>query len=71
MVIPDEASASYTSFIGYVDTRLDLDKNIKHGDHNYYAALSMMASKLSYESKIFIQTTVTNHWKVQLITIIN
>lgn len=67
VIIPDEASASYASFVGHADTRLDLDKSIKQRDHRYYSALSIMAAKLSYESKIFIETTVKNHWKMDFL----
>lgn len=50
--------------IGLLDTRIDLDKNIKPGDHKYHAALSIMAAKYAYENEESIKYTVRNHWKV-------
>ncbi|XP_042486163.1 triacylglycerol lipase OBL1-like [Macadamia integrifolia] len=67
----DKSSASFASCIGALDTRLDLDKSIKQGDSRYYWELSMMASKLSYENKAFIQNVVTNHWKMKFIGFYN
>ncbi|XP_030475296.2 triacylglycerol lipase OBL1-like [Syzygium oleosum] len=63
VVMPDKASGSFVSFIGNLDKRVELDKSISPGDSEYYAALSMMASKASYENKAYIQTTVTHHWQ--------
>ncbi|KAJ4963615.1 hypothetical protein NE237_023554 [Protea cynaroides] len=64
---PNQSSATFTSYVGNLDTRLDLDKSIKPGDSKYYMTLSMMASKLSYENKAFVQNVVTNHWKMEFI----
>ena len=64
-MVPDKTSATFLSFTGNMDKRVELDKNIKVGDSRYYAALSMMASKASYENKAYIEATVTDHWKVQ------
>ncbi|TXG59426.1 hypothetical protein EZV62_013999 [Acer yangbiense] len=47
--------------------RLDLDKNIKHGDCKYYAMLCAMASKLSYENKAVVEKTVQECWKMELL----
>ena len=52
------------SFLGHLDRRIELNKDIKHGDGRYYPALSMMASKLAYENQPLIQTVVNRHWKV-------
>lgn len=51
--------------VGNTDTRLELDENIKPADQKYKASLSMMASKLSYENEAFIETKVTQLWKVR------
>lgn len=69
VVIPDKTSASFLSFIGNLDKRVELDQSIKHGDENYYAFLSVMASKASYENKAYLDTTVKDHWKVKIIFI--
>ncbi|CAN6541859.1 unnamed protein product [Malus baccata var. baccata] len=63
-IIPKKDSRTFVSFIGNLDKRVELDKSIKHGDDGRYnAALSMMASKISYENKFYIETTVQDHWK--------
>ncbi|XP_015890128.2 triacylglycerol lipase OBL1-like [Ziziphus jujuba] len=62
---PDETSPKFLSFIGNFDKRVELDSTIKYGDPKYFAALSMMASKASYENKAYIQTVVTDHWKME------
>lgn len=63
LVLPDPKSANYVSSIGHLDTRLNLDA-IKRKDIRYYVALSMMASKASYENEAFLKTTVEEQWKV-------
>ncbi|XP_058186666.1 triacylglycerol lipase OBL1-like isoform X2 [Rhododendron vialii] len=65
--MPDKNSETFLSFIGNLDKRVELDKNIKHGDIRYYGALSMMASKASYENKAYIETTVNDHWKMEFL----
>ncbi|GFS34231.1 alpha/beta-Hydrolases superfamily protein [Actinidia rufa] len=67
VVIPDKNSATYLSFIGSLDIRVELDKNIKHGDSRYYAALSMMAAKASYENRAYLETTVRDQWKMEFL----
>lgn len=69
VVIPDRTSENFFSFIGSIDKRPKLDTNIKRGDVRYNAALSMMASKLSYENEAHIQDTVSKKWEVGLIFI--
>uniref|UniRef100_A0A5B7A8H4 Fungal lipase-type domain-containing protein n=1 Tax=Davidia involucrata TaxID=16924 RepID=A0A5B7A8H4_DAVIN len=64
---PDEASATFLSFIGNLDKRVELDKSITHGDSRYYGALSVMASKVSYENRAYIETTINDHWKMEFL----
>ncbi|KAH0971440.1 hypothetical protein GBA52_023596 [Prunus armeniaca] len=66
-VKPDKTSATFLSFIGLIDKRVELDGSIKHGDANYHAALSAMASKASYENSARIETIVKNHWKMKFL----
>lgn len=54
------------SIIGHMDKRVELDKSIKGEDPKYNVALSMMASKVSYENEAFIRDTVENRWKVKI-----
>ncbi|XP_052204155.1 triacylglycerol lipase OBL1-like [Diospyros lotus] len=58
---------SFLSVVGHADPRKQLDKDIKPGDIRYHAALSMMASKASYENKAYIQTTVKDQWKMEFL----
>ncbi|POO02811.1 Fungal lipase-like domain containing protein [Trema orientale] len=67
VVIPDKTSPSFYSFIGNLDKRPKLDTNIKHGDLRYNAALSMMASKISYENAAHIEHTVTQLWEMEFL----
>uniref|UniRef100_A0A6N2N7D8 Fungal lipase-type domain-containing protein n=1 Tax=Salix viminalis TaxID=40686 RepID=A0A6N2N7D8_SALVM len=64
---PVKESETFLSFVGHLDKRVDLDKNIKHGDSRYYSALSVMAAKVAYENKAFVENAVRNHWKMELI----
>lgn len=64
VVVPDKESAKFLSFLGNVDKRVELDESITGEDRRYNSALSMMASKVSYENKAFIQETVQHIWKV-------
>lgn len=64
IIVPDSNSETFLSFIGNLDKRVKLDSRIKPGDGKYNAALSVMASKLSYENHACIKTTVQDHWKV-------
>ncbi|KAK4393294.1 putative feruloyl esterase A [Sesamum angolense] len=61
----------FLSFIGNIDKRLELDSNISHGDKRYFAALSVMASKASYENQKYIESIVQDHWKGKLINILH
>ncbi|KAL8546310.1 hypothetical protein ACS0TY_006142 [Phlomoides rotata] len=64
---PDSTSANFSSMIGLVDTRTELDSSITTDDIRYYPALSIMASKLSYENNKHIQKVVNDHWKMELL----
>ncbi|XP_061365318.1 triacylglycerol lipase OBL1-like [Gastrolobium bilobum] len=63
----DKTSANYVSIVGHLDKRVELDSNIKCEDPKYNAALSMMASKASYENEAFLRVTVKDHWKMELV----
>ncbi|KAI6695219.1 hypothetical protein NL676_022929 [Syzygium grande] len=62
VVMPDRESGSFISIAGNLDKRVELDNRIRPGDGEYCAALSMMASKASYENEAYLQTTVARHW---------
>lgn len=64
---PDKTSSTFSSFNGHLDKRVELYKNIQPGDIKYYAALSMMSAKISYENKAFIETTVEEQWEVYIV----
>ncbi|KAL1370797.1 hypothetical protein HN51_000989 [Arachis hypogaea] len=66
LVLPDPRSAKYLSCIGNLDVRVKLD-GITREDSKYYIALSMMASKASYENAAHIETTVEDHWKMEYV----
>ncbi|XVE55883.1 hypothetical protein DITRI_Ditri03aG0192900 [Diplodiscus trichospermus] len=68
---PNSHSPKFTSMIGHIDTRVELDKNIKPGDKKYKSALSMMAAKMSYENQAFIDTNITKHWKMKFLKFYN
>ncbi|XP_027074032.1 triacylglycerol lipase OBL1-like [Coffea arabica] len=65
--IPDETSAKYLSVLAFLDLRQDLDENIAAGDSRYNPHLSIMAAKVAYENKAFIESTVTDHWKMDFV----
>lgn len=70
MAVPDKSSAEFTSVLGNLDTRVDLDRSIKNDDRRYSLSLSIMAAKLSYENEDFVQSVVRDHWKVNIASLI-
>ncbi|KAL6633482.1 hypothetical protein ACP70R_026153 [Stipagrostis hirtigluma subsp. patula] len=68
---PDRKSLNYRSFVGLLDTRIELDGKILHGNSSYHAALSIMAAKLAYENELVIQNVVENHWQMKLVASYN
>ncbi|PHT56897.1 hypothetical protein CQW23_05383 [Capsicum baccatum] len=68
VVVPDKKSAVFLSFVGNLDKRVELDiKSVDAGSRRYDEAITMMAAKAAYENKAFIQTTVKDHWKMDLV----
>ncbi|CAI0433811.1 unnamed protein product [Linum tenue] len=61
---PDKSLATYVSFVGSFDHRTELDRNIKREDPRYNPALVIMAAKLSYESRSYIETVANQQWQV-------
>ncbi|GJW48072.1 triacylglycerol lipase OBL1 [Tanacetum coccineum] len=68
MIQPDKTSATFISFTGNLDTRVELDKTIVEcGDRDrYISLLSVMAAKASYENHAYLQHTVNDIWKMEL-----
>lgn len=63
VIKPDKSSERFISAFGHLDKRVELDTSIKPGDVRYCAALSVMAAKVAYENKAFVEDIVQNHWK--------
>ncbi|KAL9326947.1 hypothetical protein ACSQ67_007592 [Phaseolus vulgaris] len=70
LVLPDPKSEKYLSVIGNLDVRVKLDAVAREG-YKYYPALSMMASKASYENQAFLKTTVEDNWKMEFVGLYN
>ncbi|CAN6279882.1 unnamed protein product [Urochloa humidicola] len=68
---PDRSSPNYSSCVGLFDTRIELDREINHGDSNYHAHLSIMAAKLAYENELVTRNVVEKHWKMKLLACYN
>ncbi|XVE70093.1 hypothetical protein DITRI_Ditri10aG0043800 [Diplodiscus trichospermus] len=71
LVWPHKSSPAFRSLIGHLDTRVELDKNIKPGDKKYNASLSMMAAKFTYENEAFLRTSIIEHWKMKFLKFYN
>ncbi|KAK3030106.1 hypothetical protein RJ639_038855 [Escallonia herrerae] len=67
VVVPHKSSATFLSFIGNLDKRVELDESIKNGDCRYFGALSVMAAKASYENEAYIENVVSAHWKMDFL----
>ncbi|XVF61173.1 hypothetical protein PTKIN_Ptkin08bG0108500 [Pterospermum kingtungense] len=67
VIMPERESEVFLSFIGSLDRRVELDKNIEPGDSRYYGALAAMAAKLSYENRAVVERIVRYYWKMELI----
>ncbi|CAH9077954.1 unnamed protein product [Cuscuta epithymum] len=67
MVRPETTSENFRSFLAILDNRVDFDPDIKNGDSRYTPLLSIMAAKLSYENKDFVQKVITNNWKMEFL----
>ncbi|KAE8100160.1 hypothetical protein FH972_018085 [Carpinus fangiana] len=71
VVWPDSSSATFTSVVGYLDQRKELDKNIRPENPKYNASLAMMACKLAYENEAFVQTTIKDQWSMEYLGFYN
>ncbi|CAA3007253.1 Fungal lipase-like domain containing [Olea europaea subsp. europaea] len=67
VIYPEKDSATFVSLIGNIDNRVKLDNNISREDRRYNAVLSAMASKVSYENKAYVESTVKNQWKMEFL----
>lgn len=67
MIAPKD-SDSFVSALGHLDRRVDWDPKIRPGNTKYFALLSALASKLSYENTAFIRRAVEHQWKVLVFT---
>ncbi|XP_009771493.1 triacylglycerol lipase OBL1-like isoform X1 [Nicotiana sylvestris] len=69
VVEPDKKSATFLSFIGNMDKRVELDNKstVEVGRRRYLEAISMMGAKAAYENKAYIETVVKDHWKMDLL----
>lgn len=76
VVVPEEGTLNWWTFLGHIDPRLDLTKssslisylpqlgalNTMEGVN--LLELLLMASKVAYENEAYVKNAVTNHWKV-------
>lgn len=79
LVIPlDREEATFRSIIGHIDGRYDLHSDVHEKNDSLPVKplpgldvcpvnLSIMASKLSYETAAFIRDVVNNKWKVLIV----
>eukprot|EP00268_Persea_americana_P025539 TRINITY_DN2487_c1_g1_i4.p1 TRINITY_DN2487_c1_g1~~TRINITY_DN2487_c1_g1_i4.p1 ORF type:complete len:220 (-),score=28.72 TRINITY_DN2487_c1_g1_i4:107-694(-) len=76
VVIPEEGTLNWWTFLGHIDPRLDLTKSsslisylpqlgaINTMEGVNLLELLLMASKAAYENEAYVKNAVTNHWKV-------
>ena len=64
---PNRLSAKFTSVVGNLHPRVELDKSIRYDNIKYNAFLSIIASKLSYENEEFAKIIINDHWNVSII----
>ena len=69
-MIPDRKAATYRSFVGHTDTRMELARHIRYGNAMYYPALSIMACKSSYNNAAYNKAIVEGYWQVQAVIFI-
>ncbi|GMI89703.1 hypothetical protein like AT5G42930 [Hibiscus trionum] len=67
LVWPDKSSAKFKSMLSFIESRVELDNNIKPGDSKYKASLCIMAAKSSYDQEARIKTVVIEHWKMKFL----
>ncbi|KAJ4834665.1 hypothetical protein Tsubulata_034497 [Turnera subulata] len=65
VVKPDRTSATFTSAVGNLDARVEMDKKIGVEDNRYIPSLSFMASKIAFENEAFISSAVKVHLKME------
>ncbi|KAJ9166244.1 hypothetical protein P3X46_021022 [Hevea brasiliensis] len=68
---PDRSSATFTSVVGNLDWRLEMERSLRAGHRKYKSALALMASKLSYENEAFINSVVTGHLNMDFLGFYN
>ncbi|KAK4348810.1 hypothetical protein RND71_031565 [Anisodus tanguticus] len=71
IIRPDVKSEKFTSIVGKLDWRVDLDKTINIGATHYGPSLSIMAAKLSYENEAFTRKIITENWQMDFIKLYN
>ncbi|KAH6822935.1 alpha/beta-Hydrolases superfamily protein [Perilla frutescens var. hirtella] len=69
LVKPDKRSTTFTSVVGNLDKRWDLNER-RRSRYNA-ASIAIMASKLSYENQPFARNVVTYHWQMEFIGFYN
>ncbi|PIA39813.1 hypothetical protein AQUCO_02600342v1 [Aquilegia coerulea] len=79
LVIPKKESADYRSILAHIDERTDLYRTSSVLNHLMKAEpmdnvsernpldLCMMAAKIVYENKAYIENVITNHWKMYFV----
>ncbi|XXG48844.1 hypothetical protein AAC387_Pa02g3179 [Persea americana] len=79
VVIPEEGTLNWWTFLGHIDPRLDLTKSSslisylpQWGALNTMEGVNLlelllMASKAAYENEAYVKNAVTNHWKMNFV----